>query len=105
DYMESPAFNHHGNMPAEYGVAKSRMFSTKSKEDKGNLQLTLGPGKDAEGKDVLVLDADIDEEGRLIPHLASVFKHKVTGKGTHPHDIHEYLHLAIPGAPLGYELA
>lgn len=105
DYMKSPAFNHHGNMPQQFGVSKSRMFSIKSKEEKGNLQLTFGPGKDAEGKDVLVLDADIDEEGRLIPHLASVFKHKITGRGTHPHDVHEYLRLAFRGVPLGYDLA
>jgi hypothetical protein len=105
DYIKAPAFNHFGNMPSQFGVSKSKMFSIKSKEDKGNLQLTLGPGKDANGKDVLVLDADIDEDGRLFAHLASVFRHKVTGQGTHPHDIHEYLKLSFPGVPLGYELA
>jgi hypothetical protein len=105
DYIKAPAFNHHGNMPPQFGVSKSKMFSIKSKEDKGNLQLTFGPGKDSNGRDVLVLDADIDEDGRLFAHLASVFKHKVTGQGTHPHDIHEYLKLSFPGVPLGYELA
>jgi hypothetical protein len=105
DYIKAPAFNHHGNMPPQFGVSKSKMFSIKSKEDKGNLQLTFGPGKDANGRDVLVLDADIDEDGRLFAHLASVFKHKVTGQGTHPHDIHEYLNLSLPGVPLGYALA
>jgi len=104
EYIKAVAFNHFGNMPPEFGVSQSRMFSIKSKEDKGNLQLTFGPGKDAEGNDVLVLDADIDEDGKLLAHLASVFKHKITGQGTHPFDIHDYLNLAHPGAPLGYTL-
>lgn len=105
DYIKAVAFNHFDNMPPRFGVSKSKMFSIKSKEDKGNLQLTLGPGKVSSGKDVLVLDADIDEDGKLLAHLASVFKHKITGQGTHPHDIHEYLSLSFPGVPLGYELA
>lgn len=49
-------------------------------------------GKDASGNDLLILDADIDENGQLMAHLADLFKHKFTG-GTHPFDIHELLPL------------
>jgi hypothetical protein len=102
-YKNTPAQNHFGNIPAAFKVQKSKMFSIKSDEDHGNVQLTMAPGKDAAGNDVLVLDADIDENGRLLAHLADLFKHKFTG-GTHPFDIHEYLALDNPNRPLGYEL-
>jgi hypothetical protein len=103
DYKHTPAQNHHGNMPAGYTVAKSKMFSIKSAEDKGNIQLTMAPATDASGKTVLLLDTDIDENGKLLHHILDLFKHKVTG-GTHPFDIHEYLALALPDVPLGYSL-
>ena len=103
DYKNTPAQNHFGNIPAVYQVQKSRMFSIKSDEDHGNIQLTMAPGKDASGNDLLILDTDIDEDGKLLAHLADLFKHKFTG-GTHPFDIHEYLALDNPNRPLGYEL-
>ena len=79
------------------------MFSIKSREDIGNVQLTMAPGRDQAGNEILMLDADIDENGKLLLHLADLFKHKFSG-GTHPFDIHEYLALAHRGRPLGYEL-
>lgn len=103
DYKNANAQNHFGNIPAVFQPRKSKMFSIKSTEDHGNIQLTLAPGKDAAGNDLLILDADIDENGQLMAHLADLFKHKFTG-GTHPFDIHEYLALSNPGRPLGYEL-
>ena len=103
DYKNTPAQNHFGNIPAVYQVQKSKMFSIKSDEDHGNVQLTMAPGKDANGNPLLVLDADIDENGKLMAHLADLFKHKFSG-GTHPFDIHEYLALGNPNRPLGYEL-
>ena len=66
------------------------MFSVKSSDRKGNLQLTFGKGKDANGNDVMVLDTDIDESGDMLKHLLDVFRHKITKKQTHPYDIHEY---------------
>lgn len=102
-YKNTPAQNHFGNIPAVYQVQKSKMFSVKSTEEHGNVQLTMAPGKDASGNDLLILDADIDENGKLLAHLADLFKHKFTG-GTHPFDIHEYLALDNPNRPLGYEL-
>ena len=103
DYKNTPAQNHFGNIPAVYQVQKSKMFSVKSTEDHGNVQLTIAPGKDSSGNDLLILDADIDENGKLMAHVADLFKHKFTG-GTHPFDIHEYLALDNPNRPLGYEL-
>jgi hypothetical protein len=103
DYKNTPAQNHFGNIPPAFQPQKSKMFSIKSTEDHGNIQLTMAPGKDAAGNDLLILDADIDEDGKLMAHLADLFKHKFTG-GTHPFDIHEYLALSDPNRPLGYEL-
>lgn len=103
DYKKAPADLHHGNFPVEFRVAKSKMFSVKTTEANGNLQLTLAPGRDSTGNDILLLDADMDENGKLLAHLADLFKHKVTG-GTHPFDIHEYLALAHPQQPIGYDL-
>ena len=102
-YKNTEAKNHFGNIPPAFQPQKSKMFSLKSTEEQGNIQLTLAPGKDAAGNDLLVLDADIDENGKLMAHLADLFKHKFTG-GTHPFDIHEYLTLSDPNRPLGYEL-
>jgi hypothetical protein len=102
-YKNTPAQNHFGNIPPVFQPQKSKMFSIKSDEDHGNIQLTMAPGKDAAGNDLLILDADIDEDGKLLAHLADLFKHKFSG-GTHPFDIHEYLALSDPNRPLGYEL-
>ena len=103
DYKNTPAQNHFVNIPSAFQPVKSKMFSIKSTEDHGNIQLTIAPGKDAAGGDLLILDTDIDEDGKLMAHLADLFKHKFTG-GTHPFDIHEYLALIDPNRPLGYEL-
>ncbi len=103
EYKNTPAENHHGNIPARYEVTKSKMFSIKSREENGNIQLTMAPAKDSQGNEVLLLDADIDENGALLAHLADVFKHKFSG-GTHPFNIYEYLALTHRDRPLGYEL-
>jgi hypothetical protein len=103
DYKNTPAQNHFGNIPPVFQPQKSKMFSIKSTEDHGNVQLTMVPGKDSSGNDLLILDTDIDEDGKLLAHLADLFKHKFNG-GTHPFDIHEYLDLSDPNRPLGYEL-
>jgi hypothetical protein len=105
EYKDTPSGNHHGNMPAQFGVAKKNMFSVKSKDADGNVQLTFGAGTDGNGSGVTVLDADIDESGKLLEHIGDVFRHKVTGKQTHPFDIHEYLTASLPpDTPLGYGL-
>ena len=103
DYKNTPAQNHFENFPASLQVQKSRMFSVKSDEDHANIQLTIAPGKDSDGNEAFYLDADIDENGQLLAHMADLFKHKISG-GTHPHDIHEYLTKVHLGRPLGYSL-
>lgn len=107
DYKRTAARNHYKNvrdvLPGST-VRKSQMISIKSKTVKGNLQLVLAPGQDAQGNDVLLLDVDIDESGELLPHFFDFIKHRVTGKRTNPYEIHEYLALAHPTMLLGYDL-
>jgi len=103
DYSKAKSDLHLKNFPASFNVVKSSMLSVKTKEDKGNLQLTMARGKDEGGADVFLLDADIDENGQLMKHLADLLKHKFNG-GTHPYDIHEYLVMSSPNRPLGYRL-
>jgi hypothetical protein len=103
-YKRAPVGDHHKNLPPAYAVTKNSMFSIKTTDDHGNLQLTVGRGTDPEsGEEAWLLDTDIDENGSLMAHLGDVFKHRFTG-GTHPIDIHEYLSLAHPGIDLGYTL-
>jgi hypothetical protein len=103
DYKRTNAKNHFENFPASYNVVRSKMVSVKTREDNGNLQLTMAQGKDPSGEDVFLLDADIDENGKLMAHLADLLRHKFNG-GTHPFDIHEYLVLSAPNRQLGYTL-
>lgn len=103
DYKAAGAGLHAGNIPAGFKVMKRDMFSVKTREDKGNLQFTLSPALDADGRDVLLLDADIDENGQWLRHVGDVFKHKLTG-GTHPYDVHELLAFEDKSWPFGYEL-
>jgi hypothetical protein len=102
-YRHSYAQNHWPNVK-HYGVTKSSMRSVKTKEQIGNLQLTVGRGIDpASGSDAWILDADIDENGEWVKHATDVFKHKITG-GTHPFDVHECLCATRPNLSLGYSL-
>ena len=76
------------------------MISIKSTHRKGNFQLTL---THLSGPDEVLLDADIDENGKLLGHFVDLFKHKITG-GTHPHDIHELLVPCRTGRSRGFDL-
>jgi hypothetical protein len=102
-YKRTPVGDHAKNIPLGLTFAKSRIVSIKTQEEHGNLQLTLTPATDTDGSQVTVLDADIDENGKLMAHLADLFKHRFTG-GTHPFDIHEYLVLEDKNRSLGYDL-
>jgi len=102
-YKRTNAQNHFKNFPAALKVVKSKMVSVKTKEENGNLQLTMARGKDSAGADIFLLDADIDENGKLMQHIADLLKHKFNG-GTQPFDIHEYLIFSDPNRPLGYTL-
>jgi hypothetical protein len=107
DYKHTPAGNHFTNFPAwlrgRYGIHKTKMYSIKSRQEKGNIQLTIAPGTDVDGGETFFADLDIDENGVLLRHLADVFEHKFTG-GVHPFDIHEIVALHHPGRAMGYEL-
>lgn len=83
---------HHRNFPADYTIPKETMVSIKSREQKGNVQLTVAPGKDPNGRDVCLLDSDIDENGNWFLHFIDYLNHHFISGGTHPYDIHEYLH-------------
>ena len=106
DYEKSDAGNHHSNMPhREFQVEQASMFSIKTSESRGNLQLTLAPATERQtGRQALLLDADIDEEGILFKHLLEVLRHKVTNKKTHPFDVHEILVASDTNLELGYTL-
>jgi hypothetical protein len=103
DYKRTPVGDHHKNIPPGFTFTKSSMVSVKTKEDNGNLQLTLTPAVDSAGANVTLMDADIDENGKLMAHLTDLFKHTFNG-GTHPFDIHEYLQLEDKNRRLGYDL-
>lgn len=107
DYKHTPAANHFDDVqqsvPEGFKVLKSRMFSIKTKDEHGNIQLTIAPTRDLDGQEVTVLDADIDENGRLLEHLADLIRHRING-GTHPIDIHEFLMLENRTIELGYDL-
>ena len=88
----------------DFTIRRDEMFSVKTDERHANLQLTVAPARDAAGNDVMLLDADIDENGDLLNHLIDVILiHPVNG-GTHPFDIHEYLLRSHANLQLGYEL-
>lgn len=100
-YKRTNAKNHRKNIPAEFAV--ERMYSVKTEDRKGNLQLTIARCRDAAGNACSIGDFDIDENGALLAHVADLFKHKITG-GTHPFDVHECLRVTLPGVDLGYKL-
>ncbi len=102
-YKRTPVGDHAKNLPAGFAFARTSMVSIKTQEEHGNLQLTLTPAKNPVGRNVTLLDADLDENGKLMKHLADLFKHRFTG-GTHPFDVHEYLLLEDRDRVVGYEL-
>jgi len=107
-YESATAGNHFDKLREtlpEFQIFKSKMFSVKTDERNGNLQLTIAPARDlATGADAVLLDADIDENGDLFEHLVDVLLFHPFNGGTHPFDIHEYLVFAHQNRALGYEL-
>lgn len=72
--------------------------SFKTYDRTGNLQLTFAGNAAGE----LLGDIDIDDH-QGIEHAADVLKHKITGRDTHPYDIHQIL-VFFQGLDPGYEL-
>lgn len=77
-----------------------RRSSYKSHEDFGNIQFTFFQSPTG---DAFAADIDIDNSSGF-RHVLDVIKHTVTGKGTHPLDIHEILVYHLEDDP-GYTLA
>ena len=72
--------------------------SFKTHDKAGNLQITFARNGDGG----LMADIDIDDH-QGIAHAADVLKHKITGKDTHPFDIHQIL-IFFQGVDPGYEV-
>jgi hypothetical protein len=95
--------DHIKNFEAIPGVADvAKAASVKTREAKANLQLTVARAR-RDGRSVFLLDADMDENGRLILHGFDLIKHAFNG-GTHPIDISESLRVMFPRSALGYGL-
>jgi hypothetical protein len=103
DYKKAPSSRHFTDYPQGYTVTRSRTISVKTDEKKSNMQICAAPARDSDGNQVVLLDADIDENGELMAHLADMFRHKFTG-GTHPFDIFDFLRLTFGREPIGYDL-
>jgi hypothetical protein len=73
--------------------------SFKTYDRAGNLQLTFA--RNAAGD--FMADIDIDDH-QGIQHAADVLRHKITGRNTHPYDIHQIL-LHFQGLDPGYRVA
>ncbi len=72
--------------------------SFKTLDSAGNLQLTFATNKNGQ----FLVDADLDDH-QGIEHAFDVIKHKLTGKDTHPYDIHQIL-IFFQSINPGYEL-
>lgn len=103
-YKSAPAVQHVKNFQeiAGFTFDKKALFSVKTKDKFGNIQLTVAPGT-LDGSAAILLDADCDENGQEFAHLLDLPKHAVTG-GTHPVEIHDILVYRDPARDLGYLL-
>jgi len=82
----------------DLGEGWNLVDSYKTYDSAGNLQLTFG--KNDAG--AFMADIDIDDH-QGIEHAADVLKHTITGKDTHPYDIHEIL-IYFQHVDPGYQL-
>ena len=72
--------------PKGYG----REVSAKTKDDKGNLQVTLFKHR-AAWSTATQVDADIDLEGRWWKHVGEALRNHLTGSKTHPGIVYQVL--------------
>jgi hypothetical protein len=100
-FFTEPASLHYDNIPSRYTISGD-LITVKVRYEQGNVQLTMGKVK-SNGRDVTLLDCDMDEHCNIIEHTGDLFLHVFTG-GTHPIDMHEYIVRKDPGIQLGYEL-
>lgn len=85
-------------------VVHAEVVSLKSPECRGNLQITVGkfilPDKTVE----TLADIDFDDNFQFLAHISDVVEHAVTGQGTSPILVYEYLKAKDHSANLAYDL-
>lgn len=102
-YHKADPVLHRGNFESLPGVSGvTNMASIKTDAVKANLQLTVCDAV-LDNKAVTLVDMDIDENGKLLPHTFDLIRHWFTG-GTDPIDIHEALRELFPQTDLGYDV-
>ena len=92
---------HRKNIPERFTI--DSMHSVKTREKIGVLQLTVAFAREGAEKR-FVLDADVDEHGHALLHFGDFLRHRITGYGTHPYEVHDLMHHSIKNLNLGYEL-
>jgi hypothetical protein len=100
-FFTESASLHLENIPERYTLT-SDLITVKVRYEQGNVQFTMATAQ-AAGKNVALLDCDMDEHSNIIAHTGDLFTHVFTG-GTHPVDMHEYIVHHDPGVDLGYNL-
>lgn len=101
-FFTEPAGLHVDNIPQRYTLTGD-LITVKVRYEQGNAQFTMGKAT-TNGRDVALLDCDMDEHSNTIGHLGDLFIHVFTG-GTHPIDMHEYIVHHDKGVQLGYGLS
>jgi hypothetical protein len=100
---QSPLFAEASGISHSFPKGWQRLESAssfKTKERQANLQITFA--KDTKGDGLWMIDLDIDDNQGLA-HAFDVIGHKLTGRDTHPYDIHQML-VALQNIHPGYEL-
>jgi hypothetical protein len=77
---------HRKFLPMEFR-GEARISSIKASIREASLQITVS---EIPSRDLVILDADLDEHGDLLEHIFDGLSHIFDG-GTHPYDIHEFL--------------
>lgn len=100
-FTEASPNLHLENIPDRYQLTQD-LITVKVRYEQGNVQFTMGKAT-TNGRNVVLLDCDMDEHANIIQHTEDIFIHVFTG-GTHPIDMHEYIVHHDPGVQLGYAL-
>lgn len=85
------------------GFSSKSVYSVKTREAIGVLQLVIAEVTYPQGETLLCLDTDVDENGNLLKHFGDFIKHRFNG-GTHPVHVHDLLHRTLKTPALAYEL-
>lgn len=100
-FTEASPNLHLENIPDRYHLTQD-LITVKVRYEQGNVQFTMGKAT-TNGRNVVLLDCDMDEHANIILHTEDLFIHVFTG-GTHPIDMHEYIVHHDPEVQLGYAL-